>query len=79
MVPGLAGVAGLALAYRAQRQARAGGGEGSSEKLARTAVIVGWGGVAYSLLPMCVAAGMVGGEWVNSICDELSWALSDLF
>jgi rubredoxin len=76
VVPLVGAIVGLALAYKARVGARA-GGEGS-EKLARTAIIVGWAGVAYGVLPLCMLVGMPGTQLACSFCEEMQWALSDL-
>ena len=74
-VPLLGAIAGLFLAYRALREARA--GRGGSEKLARTAVIIGWSGIALILLPLFFG-GIIGGAQAGySFCGRSSQALFD--
>ena len=76
-VPFMGGIVGLILAYRALREARADGGRAGSEKLARTAVIVGWGGVAVCVLPLCLMVTASGAQMGITVCGDLFHALSD--
>ena len=76
-VPFMGGIVGLILAYRALREARADGGQARSEKLARTAVIVGWGGVAVCVLPLCLMVTASGAQMGITVCGDLFHALSD--
>ena len=75
-VPLVGAIVGLVLAYRALREARAGGG--GSEKLARIAVIVGWCGVVLGLLPLCITVITSGAQVGYSLCNELFQALPDV-
>jgi hypothetical protein len=68
-VPVLGAGLGLYLGYKALREARAGGW--NSEKLARTAVIVGWIGLAYLVLPLCIWLGWLGCAGAASVCEGL--------
>ena len=77
-MPLLGGVLGLILGYRALKQARAGGGESGSEKLAKTAVVVGWIGVAFTVLPLCAIVGISGVQLGYSLCNGLFEALTDI-
>jgi len=77
-IPLAGGVVGLILAYRALRGARTSGGQRGSEKLAKTAVIVGWGGVALGVLPLCMLMTMSGAQLGISACEGLFQALSDM-
>jgi uncharacterized membrane protein len=77
-IPLLGGVLGLILGYRALRQARAGGGASGSEKLAKAAVVVGWIGVASTVLPLCAIVGISGVQLGYSICDGLFEAITDI-
>jgi predicted RNA-binding Zn-ribbon protein involved in translation (DUF1610 family) len=77
-MPLLGGVLGLVLGYRALRQARAGGGGSGSEKLAKAAVVVGWIGVAFTVLPLCMMVGVSGAQLGYSICEGLFDALSNI-
>ena len=74
----LGGAVGLFLAYRALQQARATGGTSGSEKLAKTAVIVGWIGVAAGVLPLCMILPISGVQFGYSFCDELFQELLDM-
>jgi hypothetical protein len=76
-VPLMGGIVGLILAYRALREARTDGGQARSEKLARTAVIVGWGGVAVCVLPLCLMVTASGAQMGITVCGDLFHALSD--
>jgi hypothetical protein len=77
-IPLLGGVLGLILGYRALRQARAGGGASGSEELARAAVVVGWIGVAFTVLPLCAIVGISGVQLGYSLCNGLFEALTDI-
>ena len=63
-------------AKAALREARAGGW--GSEKMARTAVIVGWGGIVLGLLPLCMAMTMSGAQLGYSLCNDLLQVVSDV-
>ena len=63
--PIVSAIVGLVLGYKALREARAGGG---NEKLAKTAVIVGWIGLA---LPFCLAMTLMGTQFGYSLCGVL--------
>ena len=75
-VPIVGAILGLVLAYKALRQARAGGW--GSERMARTAVIIGWGGIAVGLLPLCMATTMSGTQLGYSWCNDLLQIVSDV-
>jgi len=75
-VPLMGAIIGLILAYKALRDARADGGQARSEKLARTAVIVGWGGVAFGVLPLCLMVTASGAQMGITVCGDLFHALS---
>jgi predicted RNA-binding Zn-ribbon protein involved in translation (DUF1610 family) len=77
-IPLLGGVLGLILGYRALRQARAGGGAAGSEKLAKAAVVVGWIGVASTVLPLCAIVGISGAQLGYSLCNGLFKAITDI-
>ena len=77
-MPLLGGVLGLVLGYRALRQARAGNGGSRSEKLAKAAVVVGWIGVAFTVLPLCAIVGISGVQLGYSICNGLFEAITDI-
>ena len=70
-------ILGLVLGYRALRQARAGGKGAGSERLARTAIIVGWIGIALNVLPLFMILGVSGVQAACSLCDGLFEMLSD--
>lgn len=76
-VPLMGAIIGLILAYKALRDARADGGQARSEKLAKTAVIVGWGGVAFGVLPLCLMVTASGAQMGITVCGDLFHALSD--
>jgi hypothetical protein len=76
-VPLMGAIIGLILAYKALRDARADGGQARSEKLARTAVIVGWGGVAFGVLPLCLMVTASGAQMGITICGDISRAVMD--
>ena len=75
-LPIVGAILGLVLAYKALREARAGGW--GSEKTARTAVIVGWGGIALGLLPLCMAMTTSGTQLGYSLCNNLLQMVSDV-
>lgn len=79
IIPVGGAILGLFVGYKALRQARASGGGRDSEKRARTAIIVGWVGLALGVLPLCLAMTVPGMKRGYSICDELFQMLSDLF
>ena len=58
--PPLGAVVGLAMAYRARGMARR--GKCGDEKLARLAVLIGWGGLAFSVVPLCLIAAWSGAQ-----------------
>ena len=64
-------IVGLILGYKALKDARDGGGGEESEKRAKTAIVVGWAVVAFSMLPLCLTMGMPGARWGCSLCEEL--------
>ena len=78
VVPLLGGVVGLVLGYKALREARASDGRSGSEKLARTAVVVGWAGVAFGLLPLCLVLSASGAQLGVSACDAFFDAVLDM-
>lgn len=78
IVPLLGGVVGLILGYKALREARASDGKSGSEKLARTAVVVGWAGVALSVLPVCLILSASGAQVGLSACSGLFDAVLDM-
>lgn len=67
-IPLVGAVVGLVLAYRARHQAQAGRG---SEKLARTAVIVGWSFLALGLAPFFLVLVSSGVQVGYTCCDNL--------
>jgi predicted RNA-binding Zn-ribbon protein involved in translation (DUF1610 family)/uncharacterized membrane protein len=71
-------ILGLILGYRALREARATDGRSGSESLARVAVILGWAGIAVSVLPLCMVLTMSGVQGGYSACAELFHMLSDM-
>lgn len=75
-VPLLGAAAGLFLAYRALREARA--GQGGSERLARMAIIIGWGGIALVLLPLLFGGITLGVRAGYSACSQSIQALFDM-
>ena len=75
-MPFVGAIVGLVLAYKALRQARAGGW--GSEKMAKTAVIVGWSGIALCLLPLCMAMTMPGVHLGYSLCNDLFQMVADV-
>jgi hypothetical protein len=75
-VPIVGAILGLVLAYKALREARAGGW--GSEKMARTAIIVGWGGIALCLLPLCMATTMSGTQLGYFLCNDLFQVVLDI-
>ena len=77
-IPMVGAAIGLVLAYRALKEARATDGRSGSEKLARTAVLVGWAGIAFGLLPMCFVVTTSGVQMGIAACDGLFEALSDM-
>ena len=76
-LPLMGAIVGLILAYKALRDARADGGQASKEKLARTAVIVGWGGVAVGVLPLCLMVTASGAQMGIALCGDVSQAVMD--
>lgn len=64
-------ILGLFLAYKARDQARATGGTGGSQDLARIAILVGWVGLGISVIPMCLFPLMMGGQIGLSICSGM--------
>ena len=72
-------IVGLVLGYKALRDAQESGGRTGSEKLARTAIYVGWGGIALSVLPLCLFVGMSGVGWGCSLIEELFQAAGNAF
>jgi hypothetical protein len=76
-VPLTGAIIGLILAYKARRDIQTDGGQGRSEKLARTAVIVGWGGVALGALPLCLMVTASGAQMGITVCGDLFHALSN--
>lgn len=72
--PGL----GLYLGYKALNEARSSGGRRSSEKMAQAAIIIGWIGVASTMLSLCMITGGAGVQGVQSVCSGLCEGLFDL-
>ena len=75
-LPLMGAIIGLILAYKALRDIRADGGQARSENLARTAIIVGWGGVAVCVLPLCLMVTASGAQMGITVCGDLFHALS---
>ena len=72
VVGGLVGSGiGLRLAYKALGDAQATAEASGSEKLARTAVVVGWIGMAYSLATLCIFTGSLGLPVLGALCEGL--------
>ena len=67
--PPLGAVVGLALAYRALGMARR--GTNGDEKSARLAVLIGWGGLALSALPLCLIAAWSGAQMGLTLFENL--------
>ncbi len=72
--PGL----GLYLGYKALNEARASGGRQSSKKMAQAAIIIGWIGVASTMLPLCMITGGPGARGIQSVCRGLYEIVFDL-
>jgi DNA-directed RNA polymerase subunit RPC12/RpoP len=64
-------IIGLILAYRALREARATSEASGSESLARSAVTVGWIGIAFHVVPLCLVLGFSGTSLSWTICSGL--------
>ena len=77
VVPIAGAVVGLILGYKALREARAGETQRGSEKLARTAVIVGWVFVVFGVVPLCMVVVMPGVQLGVSACEELAQMLME--
>ena len=75
-IPLVGPIVGLVLGYRALKSARAGGT--NSEKLAKTAVILGWVGAVYTAWPLCLFGGSAGYQILDTICGGLWSELVDL-
>jgi hypothetical protein len=75
-LPWISAIVGLVLGYRALKSAREGGG--NSEKLAKWAVVIGWGIIAYSTLPLCLILGGSSVQAIYSTCEGLSTTLLDM-
>lgn len=71
-VPIGGGILGLILAYKAREQARASRGTGGSAEIARIAIIVGWLGLAFGLLPLCFFPALMGGQMGLSFCGAMT-------
>jgi len=76
MIPLIGPGVGLFLAYRARRQART-SGDSRSERLARTAIILGWAFMALSMLPLCLALTSSSVQAGYTFCKGMYEALSD--
>ena len=76
-VPLMGAIVGLILAYKALRDVRADDRQARSERLARTAVIVGWGGVAVGVLPLCLMVTASGAQMGITVCGDISQAVMD--
>ena len=74
--PPLGAIAGLALAYRALSMARR--GTFGDEKSARLAVLIGWGGLAFSALPLCLIAAWSGAQMGLGLLGNLVRELLDI-
>jgi hypothetical protein len=70
-IPGVGPILGLALGYKALKDARDGGKGPKSHKRARTAIVVGWVAVFLGALPICIAVGTSGVQWGYSLCESL--------
>ena len=75
-LPPLGAVAGLILAYRALGIAHRSGGR--DEKTARLAIVVGWGGLALSAIPLCLALTWSGARMGLSLFDNVMRQLLDI-
>ena len=64
-------IIGLVLAYRALREARDTNEASGSESLARTAVTVGWIGIAFHAIPLCLVLLFSGSSLSWTICSGL--------
>jgi hypothetical protein len=76
-IPFAGAALGLYLAYKALRDARDSGGTSSSEKLAKFAIVIGWCGIAYGMLPLCLLVGGPTAQGICSACNSLFETLSD--
>ena len=70
-IPGVGPILGLALGYKALKDARDGGKGPKSEKRARTAILVGWAAVFLGALPICIAVAAPTVQWGYSFCESL--------
>ena len=75
-MPWVSAILGLALGYKALKSARE--GKGNSEKLAKWAVIIAWGTLAYTTLPLCLIMGGSSLQTGYSTCEGLSSALLNM-
>ena len=64
-------ILGLYLGYKALKDARAGGAGKRSESLAKAALVIGWGVVAFQFFFVCMALFMPSAQWGCSLCQEL--------
>ena len=64
-------IIGLVMARRALREARDTNEASGSESLAQTAVAVGWIGIAFHVLPVCLFLGVSGSSLSWTICSGL--------
>jgi hypothetical protein len=75
-LPLVSAIIGLILGYKALKSAREGGG--NSEKLAKSAVVLGWIVIACTILSLCLVLGSSSAQVTYSTCDGLSNILSDI-
>jgi heme/copper-type cytochrome/quinol oxidase subunit 2 len=68
-LPVISAVIGLILAYRARKQARTTYGRSGSERLARTAIIIGWVGIGIGLVPLILTLAVAGFSWGFTLCN----------
>jgi hypothetical protein len=75
-LPPLGAVAGLILAYRALGIARR--TKGRNEKTARLAIVVGWGGLALSAIPLCLTMTWSGARIGLTLFENVMRQLLDI-
>jgi len=75
LLPTIGSVIGLILGYMARNQIRDSGGTIGGDGLAKAGIIIGWIGVALTVLGVCVVllawVGVIGGSLGLTICAGL--------